>query len=357
MSQLLSCISCTYFSTMQLSAPLTTVSPNSSSECDIFTHQEVAPVIFPILYTLVFFISLLGNSLVLTISCQRRQKLNATSVYLVNLAVSDALFTVVLPTRITYYICHFDWPFGEMLCRVTTVLFYTNTYAGIAFMTCISMDRYLAMVHPQRAQGLRRLTTARRVCCVVWAITLLQTAPLLFKQMVTLDNGHRTCMEYSKLDLSPYILLLACVVGFCFPLGLILFCYSCISLKLLRTARHNPVVGRTGRGSQARSIILVILATFLLCFSPYHVNIIQHMVRRVLAGGAKPTCEQQRAFKTALQVTVSLMNLNCCLDPLIYFFAIKTYKERVVSFLRMRLSSANTTPSLRSGPENSTSNT
>lgn len=144
--------------------------------------------------------------------------------------MSDALFTLVLPTRITYYIRHFDWPFGDALCRVTTVLFYTNTYAGIAFMTCISMDRYLAMVHPQRAQGLRKVGTARRVSCVVWAIVMMQTTPLLFKQMVMEDHGRRTCMEYFKLELSPYILLAAVFVGFCFPLALILFCYSCIRL-------------------------------------------------------------------------------------------------------------------------------
>lgn len=341
------------FTSLPLTAPENSSQSVNSTQCDVFIYKEVAHIIFPIFYTVVFFISLLGNCLVLLIICQRHQKLNATSVYLMNLAVSDALFTLALPGRITYYIREFDWPFGEALCRITAVLFYSNTYAGIAFMTCISLDRYLAMVHPHRAQGLRKVQMARRVSCLVWAIVLLETFPLLFRQMVKESQGHNTCMEYFNLHSSPFLphlLLVACAIGFCFPLGLILFCYTRISLKLSRTARLNPVMDRSGRGVRTKSIILVILGTFMVCFSPYHITIIQFMVRTLLA---EPTCEDQKRFKMALQVTVSLMNLNCCLDPLIYFFAIKTYKRRVVSFFKIRLSNSNT----KSMAENSSSNT
>lgn len=104
-------------------------SPNQSS-CDVFVYQRAAVVLFPIFYSVVFLISVCGNSLVLCVICQRKQKFNSTSIYLVNLALSDALFTLALPGRITYYIRHFDWPFGDLLCRLTTLLFFANTYAG-----------------------------------------------------------------------------------------------------------------------------------------------------------------------------------------------------------------------------------
>ena len=106
--------------------------PNQSS-CDVFADQAVATVIFPIFYSLVFLISACGNSLVLYVICRSQQKCNSTSVYLLNLAVSDALFTLVLPARITYYIRGFDWPFGDFMCTVNAVVFFANTYAGIFF--------------------------------------------------------------------------------------------------------------------------------------------------------------------------------------------------------------------------------
>lgn len=103
--------------------------PNQSV-CDVFVYQRAAVVLFPIFYSVVFIISVCGNSLVLYVICQRKQKFNSTSIYLVNLALSDSLFTLALPGRIIYYIRHFDWPFGSFLCRLTALFFFANTYAG-----------------------------------------------------------------------------------------------------------------------------------------------------------------------------------------------------------------------------------
>uniref|UniRef100_G3NAV8 Si:ch211-184m13.4 n=1 Tax=Gasterosteus aculeatus aculeatus TaxID=481459 RepID=G3NAV8_GASAC len=286
--------------------------PSNRSSCDVFVYQKSAAVLFPIFYSAVFIISACGNSLVLYVICQRKQKFNSTSVYLVNLALSDSLFTLALPGRIIYYIRHFDWPFGDLLCRLTTLLFFTNTYAGIGFMTCISLDRYLAMVHPHRLQCLRSVRVVRRVSYVVWALVSLQVAPLLFHSMLREHQGRRTCMEYFNFEgsrLTPYLLLLACTVSFCCPLAVIAGCYAKINLKL-----------------------------------NHRVNI-HHQV----------TCEELRAFKVSLQITVSLMNFNCCLDPVIYFFAIKTYKRRVLSLFKDYLYAS--AASSKMTAENSSSNT
>lgn len=114
----------------------------NQSSCDVFIYQKAAVVLFPIFYSLVFIISACGNSLVLYVICQRKQKFNSTSIYLVNLALSDALFTLALPGRIAYYVLQFDWPFGDFLCRLTTLLFFANTYAGI---TIISVCLHLCL--------------------------------------------------------------------------------------------------------------------------------------------------------------------------------------------------------------------
>lgn len=109
---------------------VTLASGINKTACDVFVYQDVAVVLFPIFYAAVFIISLCGNTLVLYVTCQRKQKSNSTSIYLINLALSDSLFTLALPGRIIYYIRHFDWPFGDHLCRLTMLLFFANTYAG-----------------------------------------------------------------------------------------------------------------------------------------------------------------------------------------------------------------------------------
>lgn len=227
-------------------------------------------------------------------------------------------------------------------------------------MTCISLDRYLAMVHPHRLQCLRSTKIVRRVCCLVWFLVSLEVSPLLFRSMLHVREDKRTCMEYFSFEGShytPYLLILACFISFCCPLTVIMACYARINLKLRDAAKKNSVTGRTSRNHRANTIILLILLTFVLCFSPYHLNIMQFMFRKI---HHQPTCEELRAFKMSLQVsvlssidathlfllfcdwlqqsnsqiTVSLMNFNCCLDPVIYFFAIKTYKKRVMSLFK-----------------------
>ncbi|MEQ2205209.1 hypothetical protein XENOCAPTIV_012304 [Xenoophorus captivus] len=252
----------------------------------MMTRRRV--VLFPIFYSVVFIISVCGNCLVLCVICQRKQKFNSTSIYLVNLALSDALFTLALPGRITYYIRQFDWPFG------------------IGFMTCIGLDRYLAMVHPHRLQCLRSAKVVRRVCSLVWFVVFLEVSPLLVRSMLHVRGDKRTCMEYFNFEgshITPYLLILACFISFCCPLTVIIACYARINLKLRDAAKKNSVTGRTGRNHRANTIILLILLTFVLCFSPYHLNIMQFMFRKI---SHEPTCEELRAFKVSLQVRVVL---------------------------------------------------
>lgn len=248
-------------------------------------------------------------------------------------------------------------------------------------MTCISLDRYLAMVHPRRLQCLRSVGVVRRVCCLVWALVCLETAPLLFHNMLQEVQERRTCMEYFNFEgfrFTPYLLLLACAISFCCPLIIILVCYAKINLKLQATAKQNSITGRSRRNHRANTIILLILLTFLICFSPYHLNVMQFMSRKI---HHQPVCEELRAFKKSLQVrtlligfqisslsvsttfhnlfipqiTISMMNFNCCLDPIIYFFAIKTYKKQVMSLFKDYLYI--TAPSSKVTAENSSSNT
>ncbi|XP_065107441.1 G-protein coupled receptor 183 [Paramisgurnus dabryanus] len=326
---------------------------NTSQTCDVFIYKESARILFPIFYSLVLIVSVAGNSLVLGIICRKKQKMNSTTIYLINLAISDTLFTLALPGRITYYIRGFDWPFGDLLCRLTAMIFYSNTYAGIAFMTCISVDRYLAMLHRQRCLRLRKNKVVKRICALVWTVVILETSLLLFKSTFEERSPtQRTCMELFNFEgpRTAYFLLVACVIGFFVPLGLIVRCYSQVNSKLSRIAKENPMTNRSGSSGRARNTILLILFSFVVCFIPYHINIMQFAIRSLIND---PTCEDKKNMKMSLQVTFAMMNFNCCLDPVIYFFAIKTYKQRVISLFKTYIS----TPSSKSTQDNSSSNT
>lgn len=324
---------------------------HNASFCLPYHPPWAASVTLCLFYTVLLVFSILGNTLALFLACQKDKKSNSTNIYLVHLAVSDLLFTLALPGKITYYALDFSWPFGEGLCRLTAFIFYVNTYGGIYLMTCVSVDRYLAVVRTHQCPRLRSASRAKLVCVAVWALAVLQMVPLLLITMTIPVAGKVTCMEYVSVEkvfkLSP-IILGACVVGFWGPVGVMLFCYVRITVKLCRTARDNPLTSEKGHHRRACLLTLVVLVAVVLCFSPYHLNIIQFMVRQMLY---LPSCSEQRAFKVSLQLTVSLMNMNCAIDPLIYFFASTRYREWLLGMLKLRASASSSSSPRRTSSE------
>ncbi|XP_075418810.1 G-protein coupled receptor 183-like [Tenrec ecaudatus] len=313
---------------------------NSTTLCLSHLPPRAASLGLALFYTALLVFSALGNSLALALACPKRERISSTGIYVVHLAVSDLLFTLALPGKITYYTLESSWPFGDGFCRLTAFIFYLNTYGGVYLMTCVSVDRYLAVVRGHRCPQLRQAGRARRVCAIVWALALLQTGPLLFQPMTKTVEGKVTCMEYASVEHTlslPLWVLLACALSFCGPMGIILFCYVQTTLKLCRTARANPLTSKSGHHRRACLLILGVLVAVVVCFSPYHINLIQFMLRQLLHPSS---CAEQEAFKLSLQVTVSLMNMNCCIDPVIYFFACKGYRRWLLSILKFRLAAS-----------------
>ncbi|NWS62917.1 GP183 protein, partial [Chunga burmeisteri] len=314
-----------------------TVSQTNSSTCDLYEHKDTARVLLSVFYSSILILGVLGNAIALTVIFKNRKKINSTTLYSTNLVFSDLLFCIALPTRIAYYALGFHWPFGEALCRITALLFYINTYAGVNFMTCLSIDRFFAVVHPFRYK-IRRIKYAKGICVFIWFLVFSQTFPLLIQPMSQEETERTTCMEYpnfEKIAHLPFILLAACLVGYLIPLGIILFCYSQISCKLFQTAKENPLTEKSGINKKAINTIIFVIIVFIICFTPYHVAIIQHMIKKLQN---EPLCTEKKIFQKSLHYTVFLMNFNCCLDPFIYFFACKGYKRTVMKILRRQVS-------------------
>ncbi|XP_036921666.1 G-protein coupled receptor 183-like [Sturnira hondurensis] len=306
---------------------------HNASFCLPHHPPQAASVKLCLFYTVLLVFSTLGNILALCLACQKGKKINSTGVYLIHLAASDLLFMLALSGKITYYALDFSWPFGEGLCRLTAFIFYLNTYGGVYLMTCVSVDCYLAVVCTHQCPRLHSASQAKLICVTIWAMAVLQTVPLLLISMTKPVAGRITCMEYvsiEKVFRLSLIILVACVTSFCGPVGMMLFCYVKITVKLCRTAQDIPVMSEKGHHGRACLLTLVVLVAVIVCFSPYHFNIIQFMVRQTLC---LPSCPEQMAFKVSLQLTVSLMNMNCGIDPIIYFFASTHHRKWLLSIL------------------------
>ncbi|XP_072513644.1 G-protein coupled receptor 183-B isoform X2 [Salminus brasiliensis] len=320
---------------------------------NLYNHRPVAQVLMPLIYSVICLLGLLGNVLALQVIRSNRNKLNSTTLYSANLAVSDMLFCLALPLRVIYYGLGFHWPMGETLCKLTALLFYLNCYAGVNFMTCLAVDRFLAVVLQMRLSKLRKVQNVKYICLIVWLVVLAQTLPLLGMPMTHEEHdGTITCMEYPNFEIVqglPYILIGAVVLGYGIPLATILICYSVLSRKLQLAAKDNHLTERSGRTQKARGVIAGVVLVFVVCFSPYHLDLLQYMVRKLLYN---PDCGELQSFQISLHITVCLMNFNSCLDPFVYFFACKGYKRKVMKILKRQVSTSFSSVG-RTSPESS----
>lgn len=83
------------------------------------------------------------NTVALYVFCFRTKPKSTSIIYTINLAVTDLLVNLSLPTRILLY-----YSGGACLtCSyLHTFSYFVNMYCSILFLTCICVDRYLAIV-------------------------------------------------------------------------------------------------------------------------------------------------------------------------------------------------------------------
>ncbi|XP_063070505.1 G-protein coupled receptor 183-A [Engraulis encrasicolus] len=327
---------------------------NTNDTCNnLYDHRPVARILMPLHYSIVCVVGLFGNCLALHVIRPNLRKMNSTTLYSANLVVSDILFALSLPLRVAYYAMGFDWPMGEFMCKATALVFYINTYAGVNFMTCLSVDRFIAVVLPLRLSKYRKVQRVKWVCVAVWLLVLGQTLPLLSMPMTNVEpDGHVTCMEYPNFDRVPnisFILIGAVFIGYGFPVIIILVCYSCLCSQLRLAAKTNHLTEKSGRNKKAFGVILCVILVFVVCYTPYHVDLLQYMVRKL---SYVPNCTEQHNFQISLHATVCLMNLNSCLDPFVYFFACKGYKKKVMKLLGRQVSKSFSS-AVRTSPDES----
>lgn len=291
---------------------------NSSCErSDDFKYPLYSAV-----FSLVFVVGLLFNTVAVYIFACTLKLRNETTTYMMNLVVSDSLFVLSLPFRIVYFVRK-EWIFSEVFCKISVALFYTNMYGSIFFLTCISIDRFLAIVHPFRSQTIRTKRNAKLACLAVWTIILSGGVAVAVQLDTTSDKNKNAakhyCFEnYSKSqwrsDLSKVVMFIE-TVGFLIPLILNIFC----SAMVLRTLKNPQTISRGGNLNKTKILrmIIVHIVIFCFCFIPYNVNLIFYaMVRsKVLKG-----CNAEFVVRAIYPIALCIAVTNCCFDPVIYYF-------------------------------------
>ena len=148
----------------------------------------------PPVYILVFIIGLVANGWGLKSLLHNWKKLGNINVFVLNLGLADVLYLLTVPFLMVYYFMGSKWIFGDVFCKITRFCFNLNLYGSIGFLTCISVYRYLAIVHPVRVMGRITVLHSVGISVLVWLLVSIQIVPDMFFSK-TSGNNTGTCYD------------------------------------------------------------------------------------------------------------------------------------------------------------------
>ncbi|XP_070692985.1 type-2 angiotensin II receptor [Pempheris klunzingeri] len=346
----------------RLNTSLAPTAPRCTDWPDV-PMTTVIPVIYSVICVLGTVVNALAVCVLAHASASRRTVANT---FMLNLCVSDLLFLLSLPLWAVYYSQGYNWPFGWVACKVCGALHNLNLYASIFLITSMSMDRYLAIVHPLRSQSARDPRSARIVCILVWLLACACSIPILYLRDIyhLEDLGVKACaILYPSHTWYMTLVLMKIVLAFLLPLLIISCCYCAIGTHLLadtglvrmQHSSHSPNMpslksqescskpdrpptpcvspsSNGGRPLEGRGLervlwtVAAVVLAFFLCWFPFHCVTFLGVLK---SEGWLDSCLVNWTIHNLTPLTLCLGFSNSAINPVLYCFMGNHFRGRL----------------------------
>lgn len=270
-----------------------------------------------VVYGLVLVVGLPLNMVSLWILLRSHGLRSSCAALMVNLAASDLLLALSLPLRVYFY-ATLQWPFGVGTCTAAIMLFRINIRTSGIFITLISVDRLVALVFPLRSRSLRTATCACKCCAVVWIFITILCIPEIIGLHSSLKKCtyNTPCFEYQTSPEGSQTMALSQAIFLLILLVVNIICTVVVIVVL----RKRPSTGAAKVNNRMNVILIFVvnMLVFTIFFLPFTLQLFAYT-----KGG---TVLQDKRGEI-LRVLICLASVNCCLDPLIYYFSLDSFRQ------------------------------
>uniref|UniRef100_A0A8D0BII6 G-protein coupled receptors family 1 profile domain-containing protein n=1 Tax=Salvator merianae TaxID=96440 RepID=A0A8D0BII6_SALMN len=155
--------------------------------------SEVMEIVSMTIYSITLLLGTVGNGLVIFLTgfCMKK---TVTTIWYLNLAVADFIFAVCLSLEIISTALENHWPLGRLMCKLDAVIPFLNMFASVFFLTVISADRCISVVHPVWAVNHRTLGRAIQIAIFIWvAASMLSFPYFIFRDTQDFPDGSTQC--------------------------------------------------------------------------------------------------------------------------------------------------------------------
>ncbi|XP_007903060.1 galanin receptor 2b [Callorhinchus milii] len=283
-------------------------------------QQNPASVIVPVVFSLIFLLGTVGNSLVLAVLLRNGQTgHNTTNLFILNLSLADFFFIIFcVPFQATIYTLE-GWVFSSFMCKAVHFCIYLAMYASSFTLAAVAVDRYLAIRYPIRSRELRTPCNAVTVMVIIWGLSVVFAGPYLSYYDLIPYEWFYVCVPAWQeprrrvLDTSTF------VFGFIVPVAIIILSYARI-IKYLWTA-VGPIqdISESKRAKRkVTKMLIIVTVLFCLCWLPHHLLMLRFHY------GHFPFNQTTYAFRL---LSHCMAYANSCLNPIVYALVSKHFRK------------------------------
>ncbi|NXL88707.1 NMUR1 protein, partial [Alectura lathami] len=248
-----------------------------------------------VVYLLIFAVGAVGNTLTCIVILRHRFMRTPTNYYLFSLAVSD-LLVLLLGMPLELYDMWSNYPFllGASGCYFKTLLFEAVCFASILNVTALSVERYIAVVHPLKAKYVVTRNHAKKVIITIWVASVICSIPNTslhgLQPLYVPGRGRVPDSEICTL-VKPrltynLIIQVTTIVFFFLPMATISILYLLIGLQLKKEKMLEALGAKSSGDSdyhsargqkkvkrrQVTKMLFALVVVFGICWAPFHTD-------------------------------------------------------------------------------------
>nr|XP_055076640.1 thyrotropin-releasing hormone receptor b [Misgurnus anguillicaudatus] len=190
-------------------------------------------VISVLIVFLICALGIVGNVMVILVVLTTKHMRTPTNGYLVSLAVADLMVLISAGLPSIADSLFGSWIFGHLGCLSITYFQYLGINASSCSITAFTIERYIAICHPIKAQFLCTLSRAKKIILGVWVFTSLYCVMWFYltdiQQVVYKDVTIVTCAYKVSRNLYLPIYFFDFGIFFVLPLTLATILYGLIA--------------------------------------------------------------------------------------------------------------------------------
>ncbi|OWF55977.1 gastrin/cholecystokinin type B receptor-like [Mizuhopecten yessoensis] len=303
-----------------------------------FELDESPKIVLAVLYGVIVFTSLVGNSLVLLTFAFNRHMRSTTNVFIMSLAVSDLLYTLTAaPFDITVTFTTF-WQSGSFSCKMVPFMNSLSVSCSSMTLCCIAFDRFYAIVYPFKGKIFQSPMKAFALLLFVWVLSVATSLPNAQQyELVPYRSRCDTkylCMQPLVNGVAGEVLQtwLSFTLLFLLPLLVMSVLYGIIIHRLwikrpIGSSVQPSESNQLRIKKKAIKMLLVVVFLYVICWLP-----LQCFSIIIQKSDVRPTqsIRQLRKFLQCLAVS------SCCYNPVIYTLMNEKFRRNFLNVIMCR---------------------